>query len=50
MRAAGPLTITVISIAICNIFHLYKPPYNIQVIGNIPKVSLSPLLPLASYH
>ena len=45
MRAAGPLTVTIASIAICNIFHLYNPPYNIQVVGSIPKVGLDTLVP-----
>ena len=38
MRAAGPLTVTVLSIAITNIFHLYKAPYNIKVVGTVPAV------------
>ena len=39
IRAAGPLTVTVLSIAICNIFHLNRPPYNIKVVGTVPAVS-----------
>ena len=51
VRATGPLTVTIASIAICNIFHLYNPPYNIQVVGTIPKVGLlDTLAPLSSYH
>ena len=38
IRAAGPLTVTVLSIAICNIFHLNKAPYNIRVVGTVPAV------------
>ena len=39
IRAAGPLTVTVLSIAICNIFHLNRAPYNIKVVGTVPAVS-----------
>ena len=38
IRAAGPLTVTVLSIAICNIFHLNRAPYNIRVVGTVPAV------------
>lgn len=37
VRAFGPLTVTVLSIAICNIFHLYRAPANLKVVGTIPK-------------
>lgn len=43
VRAVGPLTVTILSIAICNIFHLYRPPYNIRVVGSVPKVGHSSL-------
>ena len=33
VRAAGPLTVTVLSIAISNIFKLYKAPHNIAIVG-----------------
>ncbi|CAL5218904.1 g648 [Coccomyxa viridis] len=36
IRAAGPLTVTILSIAICNIFHLNRAPYNIRVVGTVP--------------
>ncbi|KAK9915884.1 hypothetical protein WJX75_005651 [Coccomyxa subellipsoidea] len=36
VRAAGPLTVTVLSIAISNIFHLYNAPYNIKTVGTVP--------------
>ena len=39
VRAAGPLTVTVLSIAISNIFHLYNAPYNIKTVGTVPAVS-----------
>ena len=39
VRAAGPLTVTVLSIAISNIFKLYKAPHNIAIVGVIPQVS-----------
>jgi hypothetical protein len=38
VRAAGPLTVTVLSIAISNIFKLYKAPHNIAIVGVIPRV------------
>ena len=38
IRAAGPLTVTVLSIAICNIFHLSRAPANIKVVGTVPAV------------
>ena len=38
VRAAGPITVTVLSIAICNIFKLYKGPHKIAVVGSIPQV------------
>ena len=38
IRAAGPLTVTVLSIAICNIFHLNRAPHNIKVVGTVPAV------------
>ena len=38
VRAAGPITITVLSIAISNIFKLYKGPHKIAVVGSIPQV------------
>lgn len=38
MRALGPLTVTILSIAISNIFKLYRAPANIKVVGTIPKV------------
>lgn len=38
IRAAGPLTVTILSIAICNIFHLNRAPYNIRVVGTVPAV------------
>lgn len=37
LKALGPLSVCIISISITNIFHLYKKPYNIQVVGTIPK-------------
>lgn len=40
VRAFGPLTVTVLSIAILNIFKIYRPPANIKVIGSIPKVNV----------
>lgn len=39
VKAFGPLTVTVLSIAITNIFKLYNAPYGIKVVGTIPKVS-----------
>ncbi|EIE25728.1 sulfate permease [Coccomyxa subellipsoidea C-169] len=36
VRAAGPLTVTVLSIAISNIFKLYQAPYNIKTVGVVP--------------
>ncbi len=42
MRAAGPLTVTVLSIAISNIFKLYQAPYNIKTVGVVPAVSHLP--------
>jgi len=39
VRAAGPLTVTILSIAISNIFHLYKAPHNIKTVGVVPAVS-----------
>ena len=39
VRAAGPLTVTILSIAISNIFHLYNAPYNIRTVGTVPAVS-----------
>lgn len=42
VRAAGPLTVTVLSIAISNIFHLYRAPYNIKTVGTVPAVSHAP--------
>ena len=45
VRAAGPLTVTVLSIAICNIFKLYNAPHNIKIVGVIPSVRVaSPLV------
>ena len=38
VRAAGPITITVLSIAISNIFKLYRGPHKIAVVGSIPQV------------
>lgn len=38
VRAAGPLTVTVLSIAISNIFHLYSAPHNIRTVGTVPAV------------
>lgn len=38
VRAAGPLTVTILSIAISNIFHLYNAPYNIRTVGTVPAV------------
>ncbi len=37
IRAIGPLIVTIISIAIMNIFKLYRAPSNIQIVGNVPK-------------
>ena len=39
VRAAGPLTVTILSIAITCIFKLYNAPANIKVVGTIPKVT-----------
>lgn len=39
VRAAGPLTVTILSIAISNIFHLYQAPHNIKTVGVVPAVS-----------
>ena len=44
LRALGPLTVTIISIAIMNIWGLMKPPYSIRVVGNIPKGLPGPTL------
>ena len=38
LRAIGPLTITILSIAIVNIWKLQNAPSNIRVVGKIPKV------------
>lgn len=38
VRAFGPLTVTVLSIAILNIFKIYRPPASIKTVGTIPKV------------
>ncbi len=45
IRAAGPLTVTILSIAICNIFHLNRAPYNIRVVGTVPAVRHHPTAP-----
>ncbi|KAK9853863.1 hypothetical protein WJX84_006158 [Apatococcus fuscideae] len=37
LRALGPLTVTIISIAIMNIWGLMKAPASIRVVGTIPK-------------
>ncbi|KAK9802855.1 hypothetical protein WJX73_009168 [Symbiochloris irregularis] len=37
LRAIGPLTVTILSIAIVNIWHLQRAPQNIRVVGTIPK-------------
>jgi sulfate transporter 4 len=37
IRAIGPLLVTIISIAIMNIWKLYKAPHNIAIVGNVPK-------------
>ncbi|KAK9819516.1 hypothetical protein WJX74_003191 [Apatococcus lobatus] len=37
LRALGPLTVTIISIAIMNIWGLMKAPASIRVVGKIPK-------------
>lgn len=39
VRAFGPLTVTILSIAILNIFKIYRAPASIKVVGSIPKVS-----------
>lgn len=46
IRAAGPLTVTVLSIAICNIFHLSRAPANIKVVGTVPAVRHSAYPPV----
>jgi hypothetical protein len=38
VRALGPLTITILSIAISNIFKLWNPPSNISMVGYVPAV------------
>ena len=43
VRAAGPLAVTVLSIAISNIFKLYKAPHNIAIVGVIPRVRTASL-------
>jgi len=48
VRAFGPLTVTVLSIAIVNIFKLYRAPANIKVVGTIPKVPPQPPFSVAS--
>ena len=40
VRAMGPLTVCILSIAISNIWNLKSPPHNIRVVGTIPKVRL----------
>mmetsp|Transcript_17379 Transcript_17379/g.52010 ORF Transcript_17379/g.52010 Transcript_17379/m.52010 type:complete len:696 (+) Transcript_17379:162-2249(+) len=36
IRAIGPLLVTIISIAIMNIWKLYQAPHNIQIVGKVP--------------
>ena len=38
VRAIGPLTVTILSIAITSIFRLYDKPHNIRIVGSIPQV------------
>ena len=38
VRAIGPLTVTIFSIAITSIFRLYNKPHNIRIVGSIPQV------------
>ena len=41
VRAIGPLTVTILSIAITSIFRLYNKPHNIRIVGSIPQVCAS---------
>ena len=41
VRAIGPLTVTILSIAITSIFRLYNKPHNIRIVGSIPQVGAS---------
>lgn len=50
LRAIGPLTVTIISIAITNIWHLQRAPQNIRVVGKIPKVCYSRSLLYSTMH
>ena len=38
VRAVGPLSVTILSIAITSIFRLYDKPHNIRIVGSIPQV------------
>jgi hypothetical protein len=42
MRALGPLTVTILSIAITNIFSLMDPPTSAPVVGTIPRGAARP--------
>jgi sulfate transporter 4 len=37
LRSIGPITVTILGIAIVNIWHLQRPPASIPVVGKIPK-------------
>ncbi|KAK9843672.1 hypothetical protein WJX81_001934 [Elliptochloris bilobata] len=37
VRAIGPLSVTILSIAITSIFRLYNNPHNIRIVGSIPQ-------------
>ncbi len=37
VRAIGPLTVTILSIALTSIFRLYDKPHNIRIVGSIPQ-------------
>jgi len=45
VRAIGPLTVTILSIALVSIFRLYNAPHRIKIVGSIPQVSRLPVLP-----
>ena len=50
VRAMGPLTVCVLSIAISNIWNLKAAPASIRVVGSIPKVRVWPVQQQALHH